>query len=143
MAEARYDALPAEAPTLFGLDTGMLAAHRVHAYAASSYLSLGQFAEAKLSAERALAVHVSAPPKDRSPSREAIARIDLGLALAALGEPEEACGVGRQALASGRVVDSVLGRASDLGTLVTRRFPSLAEGRELVEQVHALKAGRH
>ena len=120
---------------------GRVAYHRTtvtHAERGRTCLSLGQFAEAKVSAERALAVHVSAPPKDRSPSREAIARIDLGMALATLGEPEEACGLGRQALASGRIVDSVLGRASELGTLVTRRFPALAEGRELVEQVRTL-----
>jgi tetratricopeptide (TPR) repeat protein len=140
-AEALYDALPARCPKRFGLDTATLASYAVHSYAASSYLALGQFGKAKASAERALTVHVSAPPQDRSPSREAIARIDLGVALAALGEPEEACGLGRQALASGRVVGSVLGRASELGTLVTRRYPALAEGRELVEQTRALSVG--
>lgn len=139
-AEALHDALPAQSPTRFGLDTATLAAYAVHAYAASSYLWLDQFGQAKASAEQALGVHLSASPQDRSPSREAIARIDLGTALAALGEPDEACALGRQALASGRVVDSVLIRASELGAAVTQRYPALPEGQELVEQVRALRA---
>ena len=63
--------------------------------------------------------HVSLP--------DAIARIDLGIALAALGSPDEAVAEGRRALASPRVVDSVLSRAGDLDSALTARYPDLPE----------------
>ncbi|MEA2593374.1 MAG: hypothetical protein QOD62_3205, partial [Actinomycetota bacterium] len=67
-------------------------------------------------------------------SKEAIARIDLGIALAELGEADEAIGQGRLALASPRVVDSVRSRAADLDAVLTARYPGLPATREFHEQ---------
>jgi hypothetical protein len=78
-------------------------------------------------------VHESAPPASRSPSREAIARIDLATALAQLGTPDEAVVLGSQALTSTRVV-TVLLRARDLNKILVDRYPKLACVREFHEQ---------
>jgi hypothetical protein len=75
---------------------------------------------------------------NRVPPAEAIARIDLGIALAAVGAPDEAIGQGRLALGSPRVVDSVRSRAADLGATLTTRYPRLAAVREFHEQCRAL-----
>jgi len=140
---ALYEALPAARPARVGADAAILAAYAVHSYAASSYIWLERFPEAKMQAEAALQTYQAAAPQDRSPSREAIARIDLALALAALGEPDEACALGAQALASGRVVDSVIVRAGDLAAAMAQRYPSLPETRELAEQVGTLRSPPH
>ena len=125
LAEARdlHDALPARSPARPAVETGMLATYAMTAYPASCYVWLGDFAKARAYGEHAVAVHESASPASRSPSREAIARIDLGIALAGLGVPDEAAALGRQALASPRVVDSVRSRAGDLDTLLMARYP--------------------
>jgi transcriptional regulator with XRE-family HTH domain len=140
---ALYEALPTASPTRVGADTAVLATYAVHSYAASSYIWLERFPEAKTQAEAALQAYQGAAPEDRSPSREAIARIDLALALAALSEPDEACALGARALASERVVDSVLVRAGDLATAMTQRYPSLPATRELTDQVSTMRARQH
>jgi transcriptional regulator with XRE-family HTH domain len=122
-AAALHDAMPARTPSRPAVDTGMLASYAMTAYPASCYVWLGDFAKARTYGEQAVAVHESAPPASRSPSREAIARIDLAIALAGLGIPDEAAALGRQALASPRVVDSVRARAGDLDILLMARYP--------------------
>jgi transcriptional regulator with XRE-family HTH domain/tetratricopeptide (TPR) repeat protein len=120
-----YERLPARTPTRFTVDTATLASYAVTAYTASSYVWLGHYREAETHARAALAVHQAAPPASRSPSREAIARIDLALALAHLHQPDEAADLGRQALASTRVVNSVLCRAGELDTALTAGYATL------------------
>jgi tetratricopeptide (TPR) repeat protein len=120
-----YDALPAVTPTRFGKGTAKLAAYAVTSYGASSYLALGIFDEARGHAELAVREHENAVERDRSPSREAIARLELAAALAGLGEPEEAARLGIAALASPRVVGSVVARAADLGRVMLDRYPQL------------------
>jgi hypothetical protein len=109
----------------------------MHSYAASSYIWLEQYPAARTAAQAALATYQAASPEDRSPSREAIARLDLALAMTALGAPDEACVLGQEALGSERVVDSVLVRAWDLARALSARCPTLPEARELVEQVRS------
>jgi tetratricopeptide (TPR) repeat protein len=125
LAEAAdlHDAMPTRSPPRPAVDTGMLASYAMTAYPASCYVWLGDFAKARTYGEQAVAVHASAAEASRSPSREAIARIDLGIALAGLGIPDEAAALGRQALASPRVVDSVRTRAGDLDVLLMARYP--------------------
>ncbi|MER6524521.1 hypothetical protein [Streptomyces sp. NPDC001508] len=76
----------------------------------------------------------------RSPSREAIARIDLALAHAQLGNPDDAVALGHQALDSARVVDSVRHRAGDLSSFLTRRYPRQAAVEGLRERLAAADA---
>jgi tetratricopeptide (TPR) repeat protein len=134
-AVALYEALPARCPDRFGVDTATLAAYAVHSYAASSYIWLEQYPAARTAAQAALATYQAASPEDRSPSREAIARLDMALAMTALGAPDEAYVLGKEALGSERVVDSVLVRTRDLARALTARYPTLPEAREFAEQV--------
>jgi tetratricopeptide (TPR) repeat protein len=133
-----HDRLPTNLPARFDVDTGILADYALTAYPASAYLWLGDFLTAKRHAEDALVVHEQAPAVSHSPSREAIARLDLAIALAALGSPDEAVAHGRQALTSPRIVDSVQARAGDLATALTRRYPRLPEVRAFDEQYREL-----
>jgi transcriptional regulator with XRE-family HTH domain len=140
LAEARelYDKLPAKLPRRCTVDTGVLAEYALTAYPASSYLWLSDFEKASRHAEEAVAVHEAAPAESRSPSREAIARIDLGIALAELGSPDEAVGQGLRALASPRLVSSVLARAGELDATIVGRYPGLPEAQQFHEQYREL-----
>jgi transcriptional regulator with XRE-family HTH domain len=133
-AQRLHERLPARAPSRFTIDTGTLASYAMTAYPASAYAWLGDFRAARDHGEAALAVHESAPPASRSPSREAIARLDVATALAQLGTPDEAVVLGSQALTSTRVVTSVLLRACNLNKVLVNRYPNLACVREFHEQ---------
>jgi tetratricopeptide (TPR) repeat protein len=142
-AAGLYERLPARAPMRFALDTGTLAGYAMTAYAASSYIWLGDdgkgdFENARMHAQAAVAAHEAAALADRSPSREAIARIDLGIALAALGEPDQAAALGHEALASVRLVDSVRSRAGDLDRVLIARHPGVAGVRDFHEEYAAV-----
>lgn len=127
MSEANrlFARLPARSPTRFFVDTGTLAAYAVTAYSASAYIWLGDYRLAETHARAALAAHEAAPVASRSPSREAIARIDLALALAHQQQADEAAALGHQALSSVRVVDSVLQRAGELDAALRVRHSAL------------------
>jgi len=143
LVEARelYDRLPSTSPRRFAVDTGTLADYALTAYPASSYLWLADYSTARRHALNALTVHEQAPPASRSPSREAIARLDLAIALVALGSPDEAVAHGRQALASSRVVDSVRIRAGDLDAALTGRYSDLPDTQAFHDQYRELVAG--
>jgi hypothetical protein len=96
-------------------------------YAASSHQWLGDYPQAEALARTAVTAHETAPGANRAPSREAIARLDLGIALAHQGQVDEAITAGHQALDCVRVVDSVITRAGDLDTVLARADPALAD----------------
>ncbi len=125
-AEREYVRLPAR-PSVRAGGGGLLAAFAVTAYPASCYVWLGEFAKAVGYGRRALEVHESASAEERSPSREAIARVDLALAVAGQGEPGEAAELGCQALRSPRLTGSVLSRARDLDAALAARYPGQAD----------------
>jgi tetratricopeptide (TPR) repeat protein len=137
-----YERLPARSPERSGIDTGVLASYAVTAYPASCYVWLGDFEKAERYGRDAVAAHENAPSGSRSPSREAIARIDLGMALAGGGVPDEAAALGCQALGSGRVVDSVRTRAGDLDTMLMGRYPTHETVRTFHEQYRAMTTPR-
>ncbi|MFQ6197724.1 tetratricopeptide repeat protein [Streptomyces sp. NPDC000405] len=139
-AEDAYRLLPPRPARRFGMDTAPLADYALTSYPATSFIWLGQAEQARDHAEHALRTYESAPAASRSPSREAIARIDLALAHAQLGDPDDAITLGHQALDSARVVDSVLGRARDLTTFLTRRYPRQADVEGLRERLAAVDA---
>src|SRR5229473_1942170 len=99
--EARdlYDRLPSTTPIRFGEDTRVQADYALTSHPASSHIWLADFPRARRYAEQAVALHEAIPAGSRDLGREAIARIDLGIALAELGEADEAIGQGRLALA--------------------------------------------
>ncbi|WP_234334205.1 XRE family transcriptional regulator [Streptomyces sp. NRRL B-1347] len=139
-AEDAYRALPSRPPSCFGLDTAPLADYALTSYPATAFIWLGEAEQARDAAEHALHIYESAPEASRSPSREAIARIDLALAHAQLGSPDDAVALGHQALGSARVVDSVRNRAADLTACLTRRYPRQSAVQGLRERLAALDA---
>jgi tetratricopeptide (TPR) repeat protein len=139
-AEEAHRLLPVRIPRRFGLDPLPLADYALTSYPATACVWLGQADRARQHAEDALATYEAAPAESRSPSREAIARIDLALAHAQLGDPDDAVALGYQALDSARVVDSVLGRAGDLASFLSRRYPRQAAVEGLRERLAAANA---
>ncbi|MFC7732458.1 hypothetical protein [Actinomadura keratinilytica] len=133
-----YERLPARAPLRFDTSTGHLATFAMTSYPASAYIWLGDaecgdFAQARTYAQAAIDAQLALPAASRSPSREAIARIDLAIALTKLGEPEQAAALGQQALGTSRLVDSVRSRAGDLEHVLTVHYPDLPVVRDLQE----------
>ncbi|MGH3708110.1 MAG: hypothetical protein ACRDRQ_08385 [Pseudonocardiaceae bacterium] len=90
--------------------------------------------QAETHARAALAVYESTAPEDRCPSREAVAHIDLSIALVHLGSLDEATAHGSQALSSGRLTDSVLSRAGELDRALMTCFPQEAIAQSFHEQ---------
>lgn len=137
-----YRLLPPRSPRRFGMDVLPLADFALTSYPATSFIWLGQAEQARQHAEHALATYEAAPAASRSPSREAIARIDFALAHAQLGDVDNAVVLGHQALDSARVVGSVLDRAGDLTTFLTRRYPRQTDVEGLRERLAAAEDTR-
>jgi tetratricopeptide (TPR) repeat protein/DNA-binding transcriptional regulator YiaG len=135
-AQDLYDRLPSTTPIRFGEDTRVQADQALTSHPASSHIWLADFKRAKRYAEQAVTLHEATPAGSRDLRREAIARIDLGIALAELGVADEAIGQGRLALASPRVSESssVRSRAAELDAVLTRRYPQVSAAREFHEQ---------
>ncbi|MER7048088.1 XRE family transcriptional regulator [Streptomyces jumonjinensis] len=138
-AEDAHRLLPPRSPRRFGMDVLPLADYALTSYPATSFIWLGQAEQARQHAEQALAIYEAAPAASRSPSREAIARIDLALAHALLGNLDDAVALGHQALGSARVVDSVRHRAGDLTSFLNRRYPCQAAVEGLSERLAAAR----
>jgi tetratricopeptide (TPR) repeat protein len=136
LAEAQelHETLPARTSCRFSVDSGIIASYAVNAHPASSYIWLADYPQAETHARAALAWQESAIAEDRSPTREAVARIDLGIALAYLGSLDEAVTHGSQALSSARMTDSVLSRADELDRALMTCFPHEAIAQNFREQ---------
>ena len=137
-----HERLPARSPTRFGQDVSpdlVPLPDQLVDYAASSYVWLGLAKDAQRYAEHTLQLINAEPADSRSPSREAIARIDLGLARTALAAPDEACALGHQALSceppAGHPVHV---RALELDALLQRRYPDLPQVAAFHERCHLL-----
>ena len=140
-ARRAYDRLPSRAPMRFEADAGPVALYVMTGVSASASVWLGDYGKARERAQETLAVHASLPPGDRRPGREAIARCDLGIALAALGSPAEAVEQGRRALGSPTAVKSVFSRIGDLDRALTSRYPDAPDARDFHER-YRQAAGR-
>jgi len=125
---------PARTPGRLPVDNDIFALHAITARTASSYTWLADYKQAETHARTALAIGESASPMDRSPKREAIAPIDLGITLAHLGSPDEAAAYGTEALSSARVADSVLSRAGEPDRALMTCFPQEAIAQSFHEQ---------
>ncbi|MGH3885131.1 MAG: hypothetical protein ACRDSZ_00950 [Pseudonocardiaceae bacterium] len=136
LAEAQelHERLPARPPGRFLVDNGIYASYAITAHPASSYIWLADYKQAETHARTALTTYESAAPVDRRPTREAIARIDLSIALAHLGSLDEAVAQGSQAFSSVRVTDTVLSRAVELDRALMTCFPQEAIAQGFHEQ---------
>jgi tetratricopeptide (TPR) repeat protein len=133
-----HELLPARAPLRLALDTADLAPFAITGHATQAYLWLGDteqgdFRRAKQHAQAAIDAQLALPARSRSPIREAMAHIDLAIAQAHLGEPEEAAALGQQALTTARRVDPVRRRAEDLHRVLNDRYRKLNAVRDLRE----------
>jgi len=111
--------LPAEMPSRFGTDTAEHTVHSVATYAAGCHVALQDWKAAERDARTGLGV------ARWSPGRGARAHLDLALALANLGSPEEAAGHGNQAITLHRETWLLGQRAAKLNTALLARYPKL------------------
>ncbi len=139
LTEARqlHERLPARSPDRL-LDDGISASYALTESVPSSCVWLADYPRAETHARTALAAYESAAPRDRRPTQEAIARINLGIALTHLGSLDEAVAYGSQALSSPRVPDTVLSRAGELDTALVTCFPREAIAQSFHEQYRQL-----
>lgn len=137
-AEALYERLPGRPPARLAHDTATLASYAMTANRASSFNRLGLFEQARTAAIAALSVHESDTGPSHAPRRETIARIDLGTALAGLGELDGALEEGHRVVASPHVTDQwVRPHAVRLAQVIGTRHPGSPKARELVERLRA------
>ncbi|UGY94245.1 hypothetical protein [Streptomyces gobiensis] len=134
VARQYADRLPAHGAGLFGAD-----AVRLSSYDASSHLWLGDPARAHRAAEQATAQYREVPHGKQSPTRMAIAQIDLGAARAALGEIDGAIESGRAAVRCERLVGSIATRATELCAALMRMAPDTAEVRDFAQEVRTAR----
>lgn len=134
-ARCKLDQLDRHSSGLFSADAGRLAS-----YAASSYIWLGQPGKAVPYAQEALAFYRDAAPSERSPTREAISRLDLALAHAELGHPDDAAEQIERALSSERITGSILSRLGDLMVRMRHKYPQLGTTKTLADQYKTMAA---
>lgn len=142
LAHRAFETLPARPTDRFGIDTAPLAEYALTSYPATACLWLGQAEQARRHAEDAPRVYTTVTAESRSPSREAIARLDLALAHAQLGGLDDAAHLGDQALRGERIVTSVRSRASDLHRYLQRRWPYSPHTDQFGERLAALEPRR-
>lgn len=125
-----YERLPARASMRFEADAAPLTLWAMSSISAKASLHLQDFPLAKRRAEHCLSAWASLPPEQRSPSREAQARIELAQAAAGLGSTDEAVEQGRLALSLPTVIASVLSGAGDLDRMLMARYPNIPQVRD-------------
>lgn len=111
--------LPEFGSGLFSADAG-----RIASYAATSSIWLRRPELAVSYAREALSFYDQVNPQQRSPTRQAISRLDLGLALVHLKGPDEATEEATRALDTERVTRTVLARAADVDAALRHQYPT-------------------
>jgi hypothetical protein len=121
------DHLPTHQAGLFSTDI----AH-FHSFAASSYLWLHDPRSAETHAREALDLYASAP--SASPTRRAIATLDLAIAKAQLRDLDGALALGTSALRCSRPASAITERSKDLGRVLAEAFPHSAQVKDWQER---------
>lgn len=130
----RYqETLPLHGTGLFAVD-GV----RIISYDASSYGWLGNHDRARTAALEAIDCYRSMRGPRTAPTRLAIAQIDLALAQSALGEPEAAVHAAREAMSSGRLVQSVRGRVKHLNRTLRVAHPTHGAVTDFSDEIRSL-----
>ncbi|MEU4233283.1 hypothetical protein AB0F17_54130 [Nonomuraea sp. NPDC026600] len=97
---------------------------RVWSVAATSCLWLGDAGQARTFASQAMEVYEQNP--HISPTRRAITALDLGIACARLGDPEQAVVHGLEAIATPRHAAAIVTRSASLQATLERDYPGAA-----------------
>lgn len=121
------DHLPTHQAGLFSTDV----AH-FHSFAASSYLWLHDPRSAETHAREALGLYAAAP--SASPTRRAIATLDLAIAKAQLRDLDGALALGASALCCSRPASAITERGKDLGRVLAEAFPHSAQVKDWQER---------
>jgi tetratricopeptide (TPR) repeat protein len=114
-------------------------ASKLSFYAATCYTWLGDGDRAREHAQQVISQCLAVPGEVRWPMRLAETRVDLGLVAAREGQIDEACELGRQALASKRKSGATLGRVTELDAVLTREHPDSGEVGDLHDQLEAAR----
>jgi hypothetical protein len=114
-------------------------ASKLSFYAATCYTWLGDGEHAREHAAQVISQCLEVPGQVRWPVRLAETRVDLGLVAAREGRIDDACDLGRHALASERKSGSTLGRVVELDALLMREHPGVGEVVDLHEQLEAAR----
>jgi tetratricopeptide (TPR) repeat protein len=114
-------------------------ASKLSFYAATCYTWLGDQDRAREHGQQVIRQCLEVPGQVRWPMRLAETRVDLGLVAAREGQIDEACELGRQALASKRKSGGTLGRVAELDAVLTREHPDVGEVVDLHEQLLAAR----
>ncbi|MET9339298.1 hypothetical protein [Nonomuraea sp. NPDC003804] len=106
--------------------TGLFSADAVRAWsvAATSCLWLGDSGQAHAFASQAMDVYEQDP--SISPTRRAITALDLGIACARLGDPDQAVAHGLDAIATPRHAAAIVSRSASLQATLERSYPGAA-----------------
>ncbi|HET8682721.1 MAG TPA: helix-turn-helix domain-containing protein [Micromonosporaceae bacterium] len=136
LAQARTlcDRLPDQAPSSVSPQTATAeyTTYTLTSRAATSYVRLTDWTQAAHHARATLGVAT------HSPGRADQARLDLAIALAHLGNPDEAIEHATPALASARWLGGTLPRARELDAVLTTRYPELPSSQEFHDQYQLL-----
>jgi tetratricopeptide (TPR) repeat protein len=140
LGEARRlcDRLPDQVPSIFS-DTNASTEYTRYcltSYAATCYVWLAKWTEAERYARDTLGVAAL------SPGRAAVARLDLAIALANLGSPDEAAEYGTRALGADRWLGALLPRARQLNAALTTRYPEISSSQAFHDRYHQLTTTR-
>ncbi|MFF5781853.1 hypothetical protein ACFY7Y_33675 [Streptomyces virginiae] len=137
-AARRIDEYRPEVPQcrsgLFGFDSAA-----IDSINASSLLWLSRPQQAHNAATAAIGLYRSMVAPAAAPTRLALTELDLALAHAALGDPDEAVRAGQEALAGTRVVEAILDRAHQLDLDLRRRFPGHRSADDLRDQIRSMR----
>ncbi|WP_371782615.1 hypothetical protein [Streptosporangium subroseum] len=112
---------------------------RVWSVTATSSLWLGDDEQARRYAEQALVAYEQHPQV--SPTRLAITALDLGMACARLGDPEQAVAHGLKAISTPRYAAAIVSRSVGLGVSLERAYPHAAVVAQLRQGVAELGKG--
>ncbi|MGH3697489.1 MAG: helix-turn-helix domain-containing protein [Pseudonocardiaceae bacterium] len=134
-AQKKFGQLDHPSSGLFSVNSGMLTF-----YTADSYIWLDQPDRAIPYAKETIAFCGGRSPTEREPTREAIARLDLALAHAELGQPDDAAEQIEYTLNSERITPVVLSRLGDLMVCIQRKYPQLESMKELADRHRRMAA---
>lgn len=127
------DSLPLASSGLFAVDNV-----RLISYEASSWGWLGEHAKARAAATEAITHYSAMSSPYRAPTRLAIAHLDLALAHVATGEPDAAIAAARPVLTKERLVQSIMGRVTQLERRLRASYPALPLATAFSDELHLL-----
>jgi tetratricopeptide (TPR) repeat protein len=133
-ARKECDRLPAQMPSRHATDSAEHVSRSINTYAATCQVALGDWKRAETEARAALDV------AQWSPGRAAYSHLDLAIALANTGSPDEATDHGLKALNISQRYGTLHDRAARLDTTLTTGYPDLPATKDFHDHYRHLTA---